>query len=715
MKTINKPLDRALLVLCSVLFTPQLVLAAFEYQGQNTFTLEHYDVDGDLSRGIYPYEGWHRYDDLSLNFSGSGLFFENSPYETMRGYLQASSNHSEYRGQHASNLNSAAVHYENGEFSLPVRLDVGDFFASQSRRTLQRGLKGFQFEFQPRNLPSSQSIQLFWGRNAENYDAFFDQEKDYYFGGSWLIDTAKAGAFALTTVSYDTGEKQENGSNLGNENVTSLAWEKSFNAVSFNNTLEAEFAYLSGENILNKDLNGHSEFIHLNGFGDLGKNYLVSYERNNKEFTPKGAALSPDRDTLDIQWGQYFYKRMNLLLRGQRYRDALSTYNKQTTKLYGVNIVGLPFRKYPVNVNADLSFREFGNEADTLDQDFLSFNLNLAMPVNQQWRNRIAYQWQEQDNQVVGDVSHRQFISLGADYSAHLRGWETVLSPSLNYSEDLDARDEVASNLSLGLVFNARNNGHSLLVSHQRMQFKSDASQGVDSDITQSRIQWRSEWQAHTLGIDLDWYAYDRDIEAVVDSYKMSFAWTYKFQKPKSVNLPIIRKIHTINEFSLIDDLKLNQFYDRSLSTELNNAGWRNAGQSGAYDMFEGQLISSISNRQILALEKSISAITSANVLIEFSVNDAASIEREYIALLDALLKLYGAPIRERSVGAFDKNWRLQLNDNKLIRIVEWQTDSGILRFGIPKPKVGDIRMEMQLKPNHSSLNDSDWGISLAL
>jgi hypothetical protein len=366
-------------------------------------------------------------------------------------------------------------------------------------------------------------------------------------------------------------------------------------------------------------------------------------------------------------------------------------------------------------VNADFSFRELGNEDDTLDQDFLSFNLNLAMPVNQQWRNRIAYQWQEQDNQASGDVSHRQFVSVGADYSDELQGWKTVFSPSINYAEDLDASDEVASNLSLGLVFNANRNGHSLLVSHQRIQFKSEASQGVDSDIAQSRIQWRSQWQAHTLGIDFDWYDFDRELENEVNSYKMSFSWTYKFQKPKSLKQAIVREIQALDNFSLIDDLKLNQFYDDSLNTALNSAGWRSAGQSGAYDLFEGQLIASISNRQVLALEKSSSAITSANVLIEFTGSSTASVEREYNDMLDEFLKIYGAPIRERSVGVFDTNWRLRLNDNKLIRIVEWQTENGILRFGIPRPKVGDIRMEMQLKPNHSSLNDNDWGTSLSL
>jgi len=709
MKTRNKQHVWLALVLSPVVIDSKFAFAAFEYQGQNTFTLEHYDVDGDLSRGIYPYEGWHRYDDLSLYFSDSGLLYENSPYETMRGYVQASSNHSEYRGQHASNLNSAAMHYENGEFSLPIRLDVGDFFASQSRRTLQRGLKGIQLEFQPKSLPSSQSIQLFWGRSAQNYDSFFDEKKDYFFGGSWLVDTAKAGSFALTSVGYNDGSDQDN------ENVTSLAWEKGFSAFSFNHTLEAEFAYLTGENTANSDLNGHSKFVHLSGIGDAGKNYLLSFEHNNKEFTPTGAALSPDRESIDIQWGQYFCKRMNMLLRGQRYRDSLSTSNPQTTKLYGVNIVGLPFRNYPLNVNADLSFREFGNKDDTLDQDFLSFNLNLAMPINQQWRNRMAYQWQEQDNQASGDVSHRQFISVGADYSNELKGWKTVVSPNLNYSEDLDASDEVASNLSLGLVLNAEKNGHSLLVSHQRVQFKSEASQGIDSDIAQSRIQWRSQWQAHTLGVDLDWYAYDRDLESAVDSYKMSFAWTYKFQKPKSITPPIIRKMQTIDTFEFLDDLKLNQFYDTSLGTELSNAGWRNAGQSGAYDMFEGQLISAISNRQVLALEKSSSAINSANVLVAFTGSDAVSTKREYEAVLDELLKMYGAPIRERSVGTFDNNWHTRLNDNKLIRIVEWQTESGVLRYGIPRPKAGDIRMEIQLKPKHSSLNDNDWGVSLGL
>jgi len=112
-------------------------LAETGYDGWNTFTLEHYDVAGERSQGLYQNEGWQRHNNFGANFYG-----QYSPYQSMRGYVQGSANHSAYRGLHGGRLTSASLHYENGEHGLPFRLDVGDCFATQSRRTCAARAKG---------------------------------------------------------------------------------------------------------------------------------------------------------------------------------------------------------------------------------------------------------------------------------------------------------------------------------------------------------------------------------------------------------------------------------------------------------------------------------------------------------------------------------------------------------------------------------------------
>jgi len=249
--------------------------AEFTYSGQNRLTLENYNVRGDDKNSLYPYKGTQSFDDLSINFSDNY-----SVYRSMRGYMLVSANNSDYRGNYGTKVNNAAITYENGESTTPYRLDLGDFYASQSRHTLQRGLKGIQIELQPQSSSSPYSIQLFTGRSAQNYETFFDGDKDYFYGGSFLSENKKSGALAITSVNYRS--LKSNGSNT--ENVSSIAWQNDFKFNSFTNSIETELSYLSGSNISTTRLNNSSFFLKFSGRNKKNTDYLVRLERNDEQF-----------------------------------------------------------------------------------------------------------------------------------------------------------------------------------------------------------------------------------------------------------------------------------------------------------------------------------------------------------------------------------------------------------------------------------------------
>lgn len=61
----------------------------------------------------------------------------------MRGALSLLANTSDYRSDERGGvLERATLFWEKGDAGLPFRLEAGDFYAAQSPRTLQRGLKG---------------------------------------------------------------------------------------------------------------------------------------------------------------------------------------------------------------------------------------------------------------------------------------------------------------------------------------------------------------------------------------------------------------------------------------------------------------------------------------------------------------------------------------------------------------------------------------------
>jgi len=679
------------------------VQAEWQYNGQNTLTAEFYDVDGAQDRGLYSEQGSQRYNDLYVNFSNYA-----SPYKNVRGYVQASVNDSAYRLEQGGQISALSLSYENGENKIPTRLMAGDFYANQSQRTLQRGLKGIQVELQPVGWSTPHSIQFFGGRVANNYDAFFsDEDKDFFAGGSWLIEDTSLGSFAFTTVHYENSAADVD----AQEQVTSLAWEKLFSIVNFDYALEVELAHLNGETFIDDSLAANSRLIELTGYGSDGQSVLVSFQRNDRDFSPQGGSVVANRQSLDMQWGQRLYKQMNVRLRRQHYIDSLDDENQQQTDIYGINLIGLPFEQSDLNVNVDVSLRQQQDDDRSYDADSWAVNMNLSLPITARWRARANYQWQKSQDKLNDVNSFRRFSSVGVDFTTQWRGWYANLSPSLNYNQDIDGQGSETSQFSGGLVLSAQRNGHSLLLSHQHVYFDAKSEFSQQFNTMQTTLQWQAQWQQHRLQLNFDRYAFDQ--EAVTSnsySYKASISWTYQFEKMPAAYQTSQQQSQAFDQFYYLDDVQLNRVYGNELNDKLADAGWSEAGQNGVFDLYAGRLFEDISNRQILAIEKRANQVQTANVVIELANLSASSVERLYNDILDDLLTIYGRPLRERSVGAIDQNWQQSLNANKLVRIVEWQTKNGILRFGLPKPLTGRARLELQLTNKQRDLDNNNWG-----
>ncbi len=689
----------------------QPTLAAFTYSGQNKLTFEHYSVEGDESGGLYQNEGWQNFDDFSLNFSDAY-----SPYSTMRGYIIGSSNHSEYRGEAGEKISNASVVYQTGESTLPFRIEVGDYFANQSRHTLQRGVKGIQLELQPQIANAPHSIQLFFGRSATDYRRLFDgEDKDYYLGASWLTESETWGAFALTSVNYRSTEAM--GSNL--ENVSGLAWEKGFTTGSFNHTIEAEFAYLSGKNSASDALDENSTTLKLSGSNRSGYDYLIDLEQNGEFFSPNGAATTADRESANLQWGQPITDHINARLRSQHTRSHLSSDNITTTRLTGFNMGGLPFSRFNnllkgLNINADIYRQDEWDEAKSFERENRVFQLNSSLPINRNLRSRLSYQWLLTDNKMADTRSKRQSVSAGFDYSFALSQWQGALSPTARYVEDRDVAGKQTSNLTLGGLFHISRDGHNLRFSYQTMSYNADDPAATESTTAQAHIGWNKNWQRHGFTVGLDHFNRNPESSENSDSYKFSLAWIYHFAKKATPAASIQGEEHGISTFSNLSDLALGSHLNSATNSTLKQAGFLTSGHSGAYQLYEGRLFSSLDNRQVLAIEDSVGRVKSSHILILIT-NNAAQSQKVYQKLLDELLATYGSPSLTIERGEFAANWLTALQNNQFSRIVEWRTESGILRFGIPKPTAGEVRIELQLRQHHPSAESNDWGLLIAL
>jgi hypothetical protein len=526
-----------------------------------------------------------------------------------------------------------------------------------------------------------------------------------------LAESEALGALALTSVNYRAPE--ENGA--ADENVSSLAWYHSYNTGGFSHSLETEVAYLSGENSLVQSLSETSLSLQLNGFSAAGHSYRVNLERTDERFAPRGAAVTPDRESVDLQWGQPLAERTLARLRLQRFRDGLSSDNISTSRIAGLNLSGLPFfssagRLSRLNLNADLSRQYDEDEQGSLERGLSVFQLNASMPINQTTRGRLSYQGFKTDDRVADSLAIRQSLAGGLDHNYVVGDWRGSVSPTLRYALDRDVANNKTSHLSLGLMLSAARGRDSLFFSHQSMDFNADDPASIESTTAQTRLGWQRVMKRHSLTLNLDHYNRNPDAGDSSDSYKCLFSWVYRFDQSdfqRGETKPVER---AFTEFRALDDLPLGASLDSQTQAILAQGGFTYSGRSGAYRVYDGKLFDKVANRQLLAVESDAGAVESVNLLVPVSA-DPTKMQTVYRQLLDDLLKRYGAPRLTIERGGFTADWLTQLQQGGFSRIIEWQVEGGLLRFGIPKPKTEQLRIELQMRGRFPAADTNDWGV----
>ena len=114
--------------------------------------------------------------------------------------------------------------------------------------------------------------------------------------------------------------------------------------------------------------------------------------------------------------------------------------------------------------------------------------------------------------------------------------------------------------------------------------------------------------------------------------------------------------------------------------------------------------------RQRLALVDTAGQLDAATLVIGFTDNaNPSSMASDYARVRDRLLQRYGPPQVSRESGLFKANLNAEMAMGRFERSLEWRTQGGLLRFGVPRRLDGQVRMEVvhatSLPPG------SDWGL----
>jgi hypothetical protein len=675
--------------------------ADWSVYASNTLRAEYYGASGDTSASPWPHLGGQLYDEVDLS-----MHRRVSPWESLRIDLSALANDSEYRfDENTAVIERARLFWEKGDGGMPFRLAVGDYYAAQSPRTVQLGLKGGQVELQPR---AGQSIQLFSGLSNPTYRDL-DADNGVYTGASWLTDHASLGSINLTGLHYRRAAATDQPAL--NQDVVSAAWYRPFELGLQTLELEAELGHFSGDyDDTGSAVDGSDQAVMVqlrsrtDAFG-----YRLRFERNGEHYRPAGGAITSDHRGIEghidgtTRSGRQWRGRL------QSFRDDLESDNPLDTDVAGFAVSGPLAAGSTTFASLDGFVQRRRDDDDSVDEDTLNLRMDLTRPLSDRVTGRAGLGWTDTDDQAGGTDKTRSDLRLILDTRFGWQGWRGVVSPGLALRSN---RGEGSSNeVNPTLTLSADRGAHRLRFSYNWLSQDGRDADTTDTDLRQTALAYAYRRGQHELGIEGDLFDRAPDGARDTEAYRVSAYWKVSFDRParqRDVATPAMAALPTtglpyIGE--LAPGLAL-QAIEETLAGNRLQPAYR---QDGLV-VYEARLLDAISLRQRLALVETAGILESATLVIAFSdTGNAAATAGEYLRVRDTLLQRYGAPQDSQESGEFSANLNADMVLGRFERRLDWRTDGGVIRFGIPRRIDGEVRMELT---HASRLPPGDaWGL----
>ncbi len=695
------------------------ILPDWHLHGSNTARASWYDAAGLTSASPYPLKGYMGFDEFNLYFDR-----RQSRYNLTRGEISGVVNASDgYRSSHNGMVPERLnLTRENGEGGLPYRLEVGDYFAYYSYLTLQRSLKGVQLELQPVTDAGGRRHSIIITSGADEADwRSLTLKDDYSNGISWLIQDPEQGSLNLNLV-YNHRDGTSSKSTLDRDQyVFSIAAEKAFSLWQQQLNLEVEGARFIGDyNGLTGAASGQSKrdtgmFAELTGFSSsLPLDYRLRYERYGQDFRPRGAVITPDRASYEAHAGWRFASGLRARARVQVFDDALETANTLRTRTYGLNFSGPILQGLFHDISGTVDTYIQNRNSDTLSQ---TLNASISKPLPHDWTGRAALFLQHLDDQTTAhaDLLTHQLI-LGADHPVRIAGFEGLITPGINL-RTLRNGGHYSNDVSPSLALSLHRGPHALRMDYaSQIQHRRLALSGPDIDTHTLNLDYRYTHGASVFGIEANAFNRNPDPGQHTNAYRVSLFWTYNFDRPP------LRLARTTRPIAATPDPRTTVTTDpyglapgapkAAVMQALGTAGISGDSRQGAYLVYEYPLFNQILKRQRLGLRFVAGTLADSALIIDFDdVGDRDSVEQSYERVHQELLRRYGPATRTYEQGRFTPRFVADVNGQRLVRMVEWETATGVLRFGIPRRLDGQVRMEIRHARRLPRLGETLWSV----
>lgn len=707
----------------------ETILGDWSVTGSNTLRGTVYDAHGAGSGSPYPFEGDMYFDELTMFFNK-----QDSEYSNWRGEITGLYNvNDDYRtGDFGLVPERINLTRESGESGLPFRAEVGDYFAYYSFLTLQRSLKGVQLELQPFNTDRQQhSFVLSSGALESNWRDLTFQD-DYFNGLSWLMQDQKLGSWSVNFAHNFRDNSFKAGTLDRNQYVISVSGEVPFTLAAHQISIEAEAAHFSGDHeglsgaASGQERSDNGYLVEMRGnHQQLPWDYRFRFEHYGQDFRPHGAVVSSDRQSFELHSGWRFNSGIRMRARAQLFQDAYETNNRLRTRTYGINLTGPVLQSYYPGLNArlDAFIQNRDNELITVSQLTQTIRLDLNAPLPRDWTGRMSVFLRNVKNRLArpGDSLTRE-VTIGADHAFNIAGWLGYITPGFTL-RTIRKGDNESEELRPSLAMRLNRDAHSLNMNYgSLLQDRRARFNGIDVDTHTFNMDYRYRFNQHTLGLEANVRGRDPEPGESTEAYRISAFWSMEFDRParalsqRSTDSGISSTGVASTALTANLILNLNQLGPganaASIDKSLENTGISKAVEQSGYSVYEAAVFSDIFRRQRLALQYRAGILMKSAVIIDFDdVGNRDSNSQVYERVRQALIRELGSPARTFDQGDFSVNLARDVNAERFIRITEWITDKGKIRFGIPRRLDGQVRMEIQHDFNFSAPRDTLWSV----
>lgn len=659
--------------------------------------MEHYD--NTAAAGIYPFEGTHTYTDLQLQFQRAP-----NPFNRLHGYALGLVNDSEYRGSESGvELENFNLGWERGDLALPFRAEVGDFLGFYSLRSLQRPLKGTQIELQPKTRVH-QSLVATAGAAATTYSDF-DGNADRYLGLSYSVAPDEAGSLAINVVH---NRRDDTAFWLaGNQTVASLGfdrrWRFGVNEVMF----EGEAAYLDGDTTT---FTGSAEngadagyFAQLSGRGQR-YDYRLRFENYGEHFRPNGAVVVGDRRSSEAYVGWRLASRIALRGRWQSYRDSRHGPFPMRTETAGLQLIAPWLGSTALDVFR--TTRESTN--DLIDNATTTARLNVGGLVSPNWSLRFGAfsQWTDDDVRRTRDDLHQ--LDLGADRRYAFRGATGSIGFGL-VARTRDAADHDIDEVGPTLRLYGIRAPHDFRLSYSYLTQRAPAMPAGDSNRHTAGLQYSLFDDHRRLTIEIDYQLYRPDTGLRAEGNRIALTYSFSLARPRRPAAPLpagpaaAARLLPVSLGASID----------SLDDTLTAAGASGSFRNQNLQAYQLRVLDEVPQRQHLLVADDGTSVTGLALVVEFdNPDDPQSTRDAYHRTREQLVRQLGPPALLLEQGEFSTDLAAALERRDFVRILEWDSADGRVRFGIVPSGAAGVHMEARVAQSFPPARTSRWGLT---